>query len=211
MATALRTERPQMRSPRSASKSMEQTAAKIKKNHLLYSNFLMASLSITVLLINCRRDRIGDQKSGFEPENALRGTLRGRPKGPRRLALVGGTGRADFSTPGGKGPRSTAEWSAPLETKFLRFWAGQERDSVLLRSPAPRSPIAHVFGVAPGQRLLPPPTWPDPASAVQVFPSTAAFPASAAVETRQSDRACLFASGEASGSERLRSPTQVGS
>src|ERR1035437_7545497 len=77
-------------------------------------------------------------------------------------ALAEGKGPASFSTPPGeKGSRSTAEWSAPLETKFLLFWAGQERDSVLLRSPAPRSPTARVFGVAPGQRPVPPPTWPE--------------------------------------------------
>jgi len=63
MATALRTVRPQMRSPRSASKSMEQTAAKIKKNHLLYSNFLMASLSITGLLINVDGTGLGTRKA----------------------------------------------------------------------------------------------------------------------------------------------------
>jgi hypothetical protein len=38
--------------------------------------------------------------------------------------------------PGEKGPRSGAKWSAPLETKFLRFETRQEQDSVLSRSPA---------------------------------------------------------------------------
>gem|GEM_PF-4440351 len=42
---------------------MEQTAAKIKKNHLLYSNFLMASLSITVLLINVDGTGLGTRKA----------------------------------------------------------------------------------------------------------------------------------------------------
>gem|GEM_PF-4998223 len=90
----------------------------------------------------------------------MRGTLRGRPKGPRRLALAGGTGPANSSPPRWEGPRSVAEWSAPLETKFLLFWAGQERDSVLLRSPAPRSDCSGLH-----ERNLPVATlWPSPTS-----------------------------------------------
>ena len=38
---------------------------------------------------------------------------------------------------GGKEPRSAAERLLALETKFLLFEVGQERDSVLSRSPAP--------------------------------------------------------------------------
>src|ERR1035441_10589203 len=56
-----------------------------------------------------------------------------------RCSRVGGsagagredTGPANFPTPGGEGPRSEAEWSDALETKFLLFWAGHERDTVL--------------------------------------------------------------------------------
>src|ERR1035437_1021897 len=145
MATALRTERPQMRSPRSASKSMEQTAAKIKKNHLLYSNFLMASLSITVLLINCRRDRIGDQKSGFEPENALRGTLRGRPKGPRGTALAEGKGPSIFSTPQErKDPE--ARRGAPRLWKRSFCSSGQDRNGTVSCCAPPRERDAQGGG-----------------------------------------------------------------
>ena len=43
------------------------------------------------------------------------------------------TGPVNFREPRREGPRSAAEWSAPLETKFLRFWVGHEQDSVLLR------------------------------------------------------------------------------
>jgi hypothetical protein len=46
-----------------------------------------------------------------------------------------------------------------LETKFLRFWAGQERDGVPSRSPAPRSPQP-VSLALPGPTAVTPPTWP---------------------------------------------------
>ena len=98
-----------------------------------------------------------------------------------------------------------------LETKFLLFWTRQERDSVLSQSPAPRS-LQPVSLASPGPpAAVPPPTWPVPGLglAVLVVTSTAAFPASAAVEGRQTERHCPFASGEASGSERLRLPPQV--
>ena len=49
-----------------------------------------------------------------------------------------------------------------------------------------------------------------PASALLVVTSTAAFPARFAAEGAQSERPCLFASGEASGSERLCLPPKVG-
>ena len=42
-----------------------------------------------------------------------------------------------LSGPRRKEPRSAAERLLALETKFLLFWAGQEQDSVLSRSPAP--------------------------------------------------------------------------
>jgi hypothetical protein len=42
-----------------------------------------------------------------------------------------------LSGPRRKEPRSAAERLLALETKFLLFWVGQERDSVLLRYPAP--------------------------------------------------------------------------
>src|ERR1039458_5259110 len=44
-----------------------------------------------------------------------------------------------LSGPRRKEPRSAAERLLALETKFLLFWAGQEQDSVLSRSPAQRS------------------------------------------------------------------------
>ena len=46
--------------------------------------------------------------------------------------------------------------------------------------------------------------------AVLVATSTAVLPAGSAVEARQSERPCPFASREASGSERLRLPPQIG-
>jgi hypothetical protein len=49
------------------------------------------------------------------------------------------TGPATFLDPGGREPRSAAERLLALETKFLLFWVGQKRDSVLSLSPAPRS------------------------------------------------------------------------
>jgi hypothetical protein len=52
-------------------------------------------------------------------------------------ASTGGAELANYLPPRREGPRSAAEWSAPLETKFLRFCTGQEQDSVLSRSPAP--------------------------------------------------------------------------
>ena len=58
-------------------------------------------------------------------------------------------------------PRSAAERLLALETKFLLFWAGQEQDSVLSRSPAPR------FDGSSGlhERNLPVATlWPSPTS-----------------------------------------------
>ena len=91
-----------------------------------------------------------------------------------------------------------------LETKFLRFDTRQERDSVLSRQPAPRSP--HPVSLAsPRPTPVTPPTWPVSALAVLVLTSTAAFPASAAVEARQSECPCPLASG----SERFRLPPQI--
>jgi hypothetical protein len=46
--------------------------------------------------------------------------------------------------------------------------------------------------------------------AVLVATSTAVLPTGSAVEARQSERPCPFASREASGSERLRLPPQIG-
>ena len=57
-----------------------------------------------------------------------------------------------LSGPRREGPRSAAEWSSPLETKFLRFETRQEQDSVLSRSPAfacnvcPRRPAIRAAG-----------------------------------------------------------------
>jgi len=48
------------------------------------------------------------------------------------------TGPVNLSGPRLKEPRSTAQRLHALETKFLLFWVGQERDSVLSRSLAPR-------------------------------------------------------------------------
>src|ERR1035437_7750368 len=55
----------------------------------------------------------------------------------------------------------------------------------------------------------PPPSRPNPAWAVLVASSTAVFPATAAVQGAQSDRPCLFASDEASDTERLRRSPQI--
>ena len=49
-----------------------------------------------------------------------------------------------------------------------------------------------------------------PALAVLVVTSTAVFPPRSPVEPVQSQRPCPFASGEASGSGRLRLPPQIG-
>ena len=57
---------------------------------------------------------------------------------------------SDLSRPWRKEPRSAAERLLALETKFLLFWAGQERDSVLLRSPAPRSDCSGALRTKPG-------------------------------------------------------------
>jgi hypothetical protein len=65
-----------------------------------------------------------------------------------------------LSGPRRKEPRSAAERLLALETKFLLFWVGQERDSVLLRSPAPRSDCS-----GRRERNLPVATlWPSPTS-----------------------------------------------
>jgi hypothetical protein len=53
---------------------------------------------------------------------------------------------------GREGPRSAAKWSAPLETKFLRFWTRQERDGVLSLPPQ-LAPSPWGFG-DPGRRSL---------------------------------------------------------
>src|ERR1035437_4832846 len=65
---------------------------------------------------------------------------------------------------------------------------------------------AGVFGFAQAATVSPP-TWPVMASAALV--ATAVFPPRSAVKAVQSERPCLFASGEASGSKRLRLPPQV--
>jgi hypothetical protein len=123
------------------------------------------------------------------------------------LTQLGGNKPSYFLDSRREGPRSAAKWSAPWKRSFCA--SGQDRNgTVSCRGHRhPRSPTARVFGVAPGQRLVPPPTWPELASAALV--ATAAFPTGSAVEARQSDRSCLVASGEASGSERPRLPPQV--
>ena len=66
-----------------------------------------------------------------------------------------------LSGPRRKEPRSAAERLLALETKFLLFWAGQEQDSVLSRSPAPRSDCSSALR----ERNLPVATlWPSPTS-----------------------------------------------
>jgi hypothetical protein len=67
---------------------------------------------------------------------------------------------------------------------------------------------AGVFGPAQPNGTNAPAS-PNPALAVLVITSTAVFPASSVPEGVQPERPCLFASGEASGSERLRLPPQV--
>jgi hypothetical protein len=64
-----------------------------------------------------------------------------------------------LSGPRWKEPRSAAERLLALETKFLLFWVGQERDSVLSRSPAPRSDCSSALR----ERNLPVAAlWPSP-------------------------------------------------
>jgi hypothetical protein len=65
--------------------------------------------------------------------------------------------RPDFWDPGEEGPRSAAKWSAPLETKFLRFETRQEQDSVLSQPSAPA-----VKSAVPRPTTATPPTWPVP-------------------------------------------------
>src|ERR1017187_7345499 len=68
-----------------------------------------------------------------------------------------------LSGPRRKEPRSAAERLLALETKFLLFWAGQERDSVLSQPPALRSPQP-VSLASPCPAAAPPETSPVPAS-----------------------------------------------
>jgi hypothetical protein len=65
---------------------------------------------------------------------------------------------------------------------------------------------AGVFGFAQAATVSPP-TWPVLASAALV--ATAVFPPRSAVKAIQSERPCLFASGEASVSQHLRRPPQI--
>src|ERR1019366_6103076 len=66
-----------------------------------------------------------------------------------------------LSGPRRKEPRSAAERLLALETKFLLFWAGQEQDSVLSGSPAPRSDCSSALR----ERNLPVAAlWPSPTS-----------------------------------------------
>src|ERR1035437_7730383 len=133
----------------------------------------MASLSITVLLINCRRDRIGDQKSGFEPENALRGTLRGRPKGPRGTALAEGKGPASFSTPQARKDHG-AQRSGPRLWKRSFCASRQDRNGTVSCRGSSLAK-AGVFGFAqPNGNHA---SFADPclASAILVVAATAAF------------------------------------
>ena len=86
-----------------------------------------------------------------------------RRSGPADGAGTGWTetGPAIFLDPGGREPRSAAERLLALETKFLLFWVGQERDSVLSRSPAPRSDCSSSLR----ERNLPVAAlWPSPKS-----------------------------------------------
>ena len=94
-----------------------------------------------------------------------------------------------------------------LETKFLLFWTGQERDSVPSwsrhrafhsRCLSLRAANDSVASNLAGSGLRAPARYLD-----------RRLPASSTVGARQSDRACLFASGEASGSQRVRLPPQV--
>src|ERR1017187_6570016 len=59
--------------------------------------------------------------------------LRGCPRGSR-----GRRWRSYLSGPRREEPRSAAERLLALETKFLLFWVGQERDSVLSSKPVRR-------------------------------------------------------------------------
>ena len=84
--------------------------------------------------------------------------------------------------------------------------AGQGGYSVAVAGTALSTGGVFVFAQpAPG----PPPTWPGLAGAVLVATATAVFPASAAVEGAQFRRPGLFASGEASGTERTLPPPQI--
>src|SRR5665811_1162138 len=97
----------------------------------------------------CIRDRLKDRRvapcgpvwrkpSRLAALRRLRAARQSRSasRAARRLALAGGTGRANFRDPRRKGTRSAAECSAPLKTKFLRFATRQEQDGVLSRLPA---------------------------------------------------------------------------
>jgi len=101
-----------------------------------------------------------------------------------------------FSTQGGKGPRSAAEWPAPWKRSFCA--SGQDRNGTVSWS---QSWHLVLLSRCLWLRL-------SNGSAASNWPGLA-FPASAAVEGRQSQRSCLFASGEASGSECLRRPPQI--
>ena len=74
---------------------------------------------------------------------------------------------------------------------------------------APRSPQP-VSLASPRPTPVTPPIWSGLALAVLVVASTDMLLESPTVGARQSEFPCLFASGEASGSERLRLPPQVG-
>ena len=157
---------------------------------------------------------LGDQRTDppawwrVAPRAAWGGTAPSRAT-RTALALADGTGPANFQDPRREGPRSVAKWSAPLETKFLLFWTGQERDSVPSwsrhrafhsRCLSLRAANDSVASNLAGSGLRAPARYLD-----------RRLPASSTVGARQSDRACLFASGEASGSQRVRFPPQVGS
>src|ERR1035437_4171784 len=65
-----------------------------------------------------------------------RGRRQPHPARSRGRCWWGGNRPSQLSNPRREGPRSAAKWSAPLETKFLRFATRQEQDTVLSRSSA---------------------------------------------------------------------------
>src|ERR1035437_6560270 len=64
-----------------------------------------------------------------------RGRRQPHPARSQGRCWWGGNRPSQLSNPRREGPRSAAKWSAPLETKFLRFATRQEKDTVLSRAP----------------------------------------------------------------------------
>src|ERR1035437_3767190 len=119
---------------------------------------------------NCRPEKVPMKPSrlpirSVEHGSRLRTISWGSPGRSSIGASIGAggaeTGPANFPNPRRERTTERSEVVRALETKFLRFWTGQERDSILSRSPAPRSPQPASFA-SPGQRQRRLPSWPGP-------------------------------------------------